>query len=664
MRRLRLHHAAESQLGMLPAEDRQVLEAYARGVTAGFVEGGLGPLHNLAPRAAHVLEWDAVDSVAWAMYTAFLLAGNWRSEMDRLLLSRRLTPEEIQVLMPSAAPERSHATKVQESVVSAHFFDAADPLDQKETRGSNVWAVLGERSQSGAPLLANDPHLPLTVPSPWFLARISIQGDDPLRTQDVIGATSPGLPMVLLGRTRDVAWGLTRSPVNTQGFFLEDPRSLEPAGMPTVESVSGQVARVETIHVRGGSDVQVSIEDGKHGPIVGELRPAHAESGELSRTPISLQWNALQEFAGSISAAFAANRARNCTELLEAYKTHVAPAQNLVAADSAGQVCAEVIGAHDEMGRKPSPNAFGSRSIPSIAEVGMSVVANANQDWTLPGMSRLAGDWDRPFRYARILELLSLRPKHDVQSFASMQYDTVSLEAQKLLPALKQARAVDPLSLEALRILMEFDGNMRADSPAPLIYTAWLDEFTRSVIGERVGQTLFSEFYGRRHFRQAIEAILLDERTATQWCKSNRCQQELSKALARAVARVSAQQGSAPLLWRWGRAHRVSSIMPAVPGNQFHFGMGPEVGGDISTVQMTHFETVQSGAYPTLLAANVRFIYDLSDANSSWFVHFGGLDEGPSSRNAVAAEEWKNGLYRELRFEPRGWGQSLRFVSQ
>jgi penicillin amidase len=673
VRRLRLQEVAQRQLALLPERDREVLEAYARGVNAGWRSTPPPAASRVALQGLERADWTAADSVAWSLFLAFQLSGNLQSELDRMQLSARLDFSDVLLLLPGTTVAGGPPDAGPARVPTSAWPGLAD-LQPRDATGSNSWAVDATRSHSGSPLLANDPHLPLTMPSPWFFARIRVDGADPAERQDVIGATSPGLPMVVIGRNQHVAWGITRNGADTQDLYLEEVNPSDESLYRAPDGWAPFVRRTEEIRVRGAASVPVVIDSSRNGPVIADVAPSHAEAPVEVRRRIALRWTALEANAGSISAALKANRARNCAELMEAFRSHVAPVQNLLAADDTGRLCFRVVGrvpkragTHAGGGLLPAPGWNDAAQwrgwipyddmprLDDAAVDGRSVLANANQPLRMPGAQGLSGEWDLSHREARIEALLAEKARHDARSFQAMQYDTRSGSAALLLPWLLKARAEGTSSQAALAELAAFDGDMRADSAAALAFTAYAEELTRTLLVPRLGQAQFSALHGRRLFRPALERILADPAARARWCSSPDCVGELTESLARAADKLTRTHGSDPRGWRWSRAHGLQDRDVRV-----------ELAGDPWTVQMTHYEPAgQAAMYPTRIAANTRLVYDLSDRNASWFVQFGGPDEVPASeRNRRALLEWQEGRYRELRFDPRRWLAGFALVPQ
>lgn len=673
MRRLRLAEVAREQFARLPSDEQQVLTSYARGI------------HAVAPS----LGWEAADCIGWSLFLAFQMSGNWVSELDRWNALRTMDRDQVMLLLPGTGDANISADAMAAPQINASPLAVRAPavptsaaaLGPRDATGSNSWAVPGNRSATGLPLLANDPHLPLTHPSPWFLARIAVRSDDPAQRQDVIGATSPGLPMVLIGRTHSVAWGLTRNGADTQDLYIEQVAAADNRRYRTETGLAMFTRRSELIQVRGASAVTIDTEASRHGPIVAELQASHADASDEARQRVALRWTAFRSHEGSISAALRANRAHDCASLMQAFRSHVAPVQNVVGADADGKVCFGVAGQiplrdqqHAGGGLWPvtgwnTPDWQGSRNPGQMAGLDGKPIANANQALQQAGPDGMAGEWDMPQRHQRILDLLAARPLHDVQSFQAMQYDTQSYEATRLLPLLlRQARAqasemqqstggqaVAVLAQAAREQIASFEGNMRADSAAALIYAAWVDELTRQMIGRHIGSTQFGVLYGRRNFRPALHRILTDPQEALRWCDSAHCGREIAESLARAVEKIARTQGQDVRRWSWGQAHAPEGSPLALP-----------MAGDSWTINMTHYEPAgQRAAYPARIVANLRLVHDLSGRNKSWFVQLGGPDEVPSSAiNRHFALDWQQGRYRELSFDPPRWQQVFTLQPQ
>ena len=289
LRTLGLYRAAKKQFDGLPEETQNALIAYAKGVNAFFADEAqwLTPEFAILGEDPSTLAregtwWTPEDSVGWGLVMALDLGGNWGKELLRMQLAARLDTEEIWQLVPPY-PGDPPATKTDFAKIyrelglynasTGSLSQASDPLrvqrtdwialsnwqrqmgaataawfdrlGQVEGVGSNNWVMSGERTSSGAPLLANDPHLSLGAPSSWYFAHIQTTPTDGSPNVNAMGATLPGLPFVVLGRTDKVAWGFTNTNPDVQDLYVEAIHSDQPdryrvgtdnAGQPVWES--------------------------------------------------------------------------------------------------------------------------------------------------------------------------------------------------------------------------------------------------------------------------------------------------------------------------------------------------------------------------------------------------------------------------------------------
>jgi len=404
MRTLGIVQAAQAQWAGLPPDAKEVLQAYADGVNAHMASGAQADspefkLLGLKPQAqaAKGEFWTPQDSVGWALMMALDLGGNWGTEFARFSSAQAVDTAALWQLFPPYAGEapasatdlaalyRSlgvYATPAQAAISSeegannsmlasakgkfnsektdpasspvASVQQWADGLGHVEGKGSNNWVVAGQASASGQPLLANDPHLGLSAPAIWYFARLQSPAGQGVQAAhaglDVIGATLPGLPFVVLGRNAHVAWGFTNTGPDVQDLYLEAINPANPAQY-RVPAPAGQTAwadfatRVETIRVKGQPDVSHTVRSTRHGPVLSDAQASHAQVMDTSRFVLALRWAALDADNHTVLAGLEGAHARSTDELLGvAYRHYHSPMQNVVAADTAGRAVYKAAG--------------------------------------------------------------------------------------------------------------------------------------------------------------------------------------------------------------------------------------------------------------------------------------------------------------------------------
>ena len=697
MRTLGIVQAAQKQWDGLPQDAKDALQAYADGINAFHAQGK----QALSPEF-HILRvqpgtWLPQDSVAWTLMMALDLGGNWGTEFARLSAAQVMDTQRVWQLLPPYAGEKPAATadlanlyhelgvyrddgvepprviasaqSINDSV--AQWSDAfASQVGNVEGKGSNNWVVSGTHTVSGKPLLANDPHLGLGAPAIWYFARIQSP------EFDTIGATLPGFPYVVLGRTAKVAWGFTNTGPDVQDLYLEHIHPDDPT-LYQVPDINGKMAwqsfqtRNEVVKVKGKPDVEMVVRETRHGPVLSDVQKSHADLLDTSSFVIALRWSALDADNRTVLAAFEGNRAQSVDDLVKAYAHYHSPMQNLVAADVTGKILYKAVGKvplrradNDIMGMAPSPGwdaRYDWSGWLDIAQTPQDTgakgwVATANQRITPPNYKPFMGqDWAVPYRFDRIEKLLAATPRHDVQSMERIQADTTSQATLRLLPFLQKAQSSHPLAVAALSSLAQFDGVMSAGKSAPLIFSVWVDELTRGVLASKLGEAKFKSLYGKRHFRTAIEGIL--EHDNAWWCAPMRCEEQSSAALDRALERLQIQYGADVATWTWGRAHFAkSSHQPFdnVPLLAPYFDVMVPTGGDSNTVNVGHYWPNDTKTpFANRHAASMRAVYDLADLEKSQFIYQTGQSGLVwSDRYRDMRDAWAQVQYRPLQMQP------------
>jgi penicillin G amidase len=592
----------------------------------------------------------------------------------------------------NALHDALHLAKASHDAITQPFTHAlvpgADVLGAEvgniEGKGSNNWVVAGSHTTSGKPLLANDPHLGLSAPAIWYFARLHISGAATAEATgattpelDVIGATLPGLPSVILGRTAKVAWGFTNTGPDVQDLYLEQINPANPAQYKTPTGWAEFEQRTETIKVKGQPEVPYTYRATRHGPVLSDAQAVHAEVLDLKKYVLALRWSALDADNRTILAGLNAQQAQSVDELLAAYADYHSPMQNVVAADVSGKIAYKAIGKvpvrsadNDIKGIAPAPG-WEAR----YDWVGWLPYAQTPQDdgkdgWVATANQRIHArdyphfmgqDWTSPQRFTRIEQLLGAQPKHDTASMQRIQADTTSIATQNLLPVLRATASSHALAAAAQALLKDFDANMKADSTAPLIFAAWADELARGLITPRLGEAKFKTMYGKRQFRATVEMAMATNNGY--WCGPKTCAEQSADALGRALDRLSALYGSDPAQWRWGTAHIARSIhkpLGNAPALAKLFDVTVPTGGDPWTVNVGQYWLNEDQPFHNRHAASLRTVFDLANLENSHFIYQTGQSGLVfSSRYRDMRDQWSAVAYRPLQLQGQGVGKAL-----
>jgi penicillin amidase len=490
----------------------------------------------------------------------------------------------------------------------------------------------------------------------------------------VIGATLPGLPFVVLGRTQGVAWGFTNTGPDVQDLYLEQLDATKPGQYRTPTGWAAFDERTETIRVKGQGDVTLQVRNTRHGPVISDVQPQYRKLINKERYAISLRWSALTEDNKTVESGMLTNWAQTVPELQKAFTDNHAPMQSVVMADTLGEVAFQAVGKlpirspqNDIRGVAPAPGWLAqydwtgwlpAHQNPALGRDAIEAKgwhATANQNILPPGYAHfVGGDWTTPERFERIEQLLAASPKHNRESLQAIQNDVLSLGAKALLPVVLTAKPQHPMGNQALKTLSTFDGHMTADSSAALIFNVWADELTRGLLVPHLGAERFQALYGKRHFRAAVEGIL--KHSDGFWCGAASCPAQVSEALDRALTRIAAKQGKDMRTWRWGAWHpAISSHKPfgKVPLLNTLFDVRTESAGDLFTVNVgQYWANDLKEPFANRHAASMRAVYDLDDPEQSVFIYQTGQSGHVfDSRSRSMASSWAAGHYRPLQLK-------------
>lgn len=686
LRTLGVRRNAERILEHLSADSRAVLEAYARGVNA-YLANRSGPLppEFLLTRAPAPEPWQPVDSISWQTMMAWDLGANWTQELLRMRLAQRLPLQRInQFLAPypgdPVLETRDYTLLYRELAGTAEQLAQVArmaPPSLVDGMGSNNWVVGGALSKTGKPLLANDPHLGLSAPGLWYFAHLSAPG------LNVIGATMPGLPVVVLGRNDHVAWGFTNTAPDVQDLYIERINPDKRYQYRTPDGWTDFQVRKEVIKVKGEDDIVLDVRETRHGPVVTGVLPVVGKTGlDAEEHVVSFAWTALRPDDLTLQAGIKFNRARNWQEFLDGARDFGSPQQSIVYADIEGNVGFVAPGRipirkpeNDIKGLAPVPG-WDARydwagfipfdELPRSFNPATQRIMTANQkivDSDYPHF--LTSEWTPPYRAQRIDALLDAQAKHDLDSFAQIQQDIVSLAAREILPVLTDVHPKSARADAALATLKQWDGAMRADAVAPLLFNAWMRMAARHIFADELGDTLMNDYAEQRNTHLSTVNVLLDRDGQGEWCGNvmaqanskpalRDCNQVLSSALEEALDDLERRYGKDMTQWRWGEAHAARAEhrpFGKVDALARFFDLHVPTPGDTFTVNTgRHNPRDEEAPFENRHAAGLRALYDLADLENSRFIHSTG-----QSGNLLSPlydsylQRWANGSYLPMK---------------
>lgn len=674
LRAVGLSRAARADVARADSETMRMLEAYAQGVNA-FVEANANrlPLEftllGLKPEP-----WRPVDSIAWGKMMAWSLSSNWAEEILNAALVGKLGPERAAKLRgdypsgnPIILPDQTFGETM--SAMLDQFRESQKwlPAGFGGSGGmSNNWVVDGAKSVTGKPLLANDPHLGLQMPSIWYenhLVSPELQ---------VTGASFPGAPSVVIGHNDHIAWGFTNSFFDVQDLYVEkfdpdDPTQYEYKGKWEKATVSREEIKVKGEKAPRAVEIVIT----RHGPVINPLSPITARQSAA----IALRWTAHDE--GNLQRAIMRmNRARNWDEFCAALRDWAVPSQNMVYADREGNIGYYTPG--DMPARaKPTPltpvpgwtgdyewtGRVPHAELPHALNPSQHYLVSANNQMVGKEYPHyLAAETMSGFRARRIEDMLTAKEKLSADDFARLQTDLYCAPAKPFCELLTKlsAEILDQLppgamkdtAARALETVKAWDCVLSADSVAGTVYEVtqyyamrrifgpWCGELTDHVIG--VGfRPLLSDVvvtYLDRSMLIMQEMLIKDER---EWFKSADGSpltrvEILALALSDAIAYLQKAVGGEVSGWQWGKVHACSFPHPmgTVKPLDKIFNRGPyPYGGDPHTVWQASWAPKLPIQPDGGFTASYRQIVDLSDWDASRAIHTTGQSGHPASKH-------------------------------
>lgn len=667
---------------------KRILEAYADGVNAYLkdhndvavsleyaVLGLLSPDYTIEP-------WEPLHTLAWAKALAWDLRANMNDEVERAILLKTLSPEQVAELFPaypsdhpvivnnmggnelSAGTLPTVAVNIPDETLAAleHNVSLLDGLlgPLSDGVGSNSWVVSGERSVTGKPLLANDPHLGIAMPSIWYQVDMHCKPKTDQCPYEFAGFSLSGVPGILLGHNDRIAWGFTFSYEDVMDLYIE---KVNPEN-PNQYEVNGEwvdfETRTETVRVAGGDPVEITVRSTRHGPVISDTYGPLKDTGDPKDKEfvpfreragvdlpenyvIALSWAASQT-GNPVEAIFGFNKAQNWDEFRQAASLFHTPGHNLTYADVDGNIAYQASG--DVPIRK---NGDGTVPVPGwsseydwtgfIPFEEMPYTLSPAKGYIVSANNRIVGedynnflsaDWDYGFRANRITEMLqNAPPKIDTAYIQQMHADNYDSSAAVLVPVLLNVQLGDAHLEEVRALLNDWNYQAHADSASAAVY----EVFWKNLLARTFNDDLPERYRptgGDRWFE-----IMRNMGEDSQWWddkstgdKVETRDEIFASAFKDAVAELEDTLGSDTSKWNWGSLHgsefRNGSLGESGVGlieDLFNRGPFPTSGGG-SIVNATGWRATEG--YGTTNVPSMRAIYDMSNLNNSVTVHTTG----------------------------------------
>jgi penicillin amidase len=630
-----INRLAEAEVRRLSSETHGRLEAFSNGVNAFIAE-----LDDLLPIEFDLLgyepePWAPVDSVAvWGEFRWYLtgrlpvivipeLANRGLDDADLYTAFLTGEAEDESILSPGMyPPNRSGGIRVGETV-----------SDSSEGEGSNNWAVDGQLTASGLPLLASDPHIAFGSVSCWYEVHLSGAGFN------ATGTGYAGVPGVLFGRNDKVAWGLTNNICAQRDLYQEKENPDQPGSFLYDNEWEPANEIEETILVKDGDPVVRTIRQTRNGPIVDAILPAEARD----TGPVSLRWMGAEP-CDEITSMMDMSLSGNVDEFREALRSWIVPTWSFGFADVEGHIGYQAAGTLPI--RESWTRGYRSGWDPeqqwneTIPFEGMPAIVDPPSGWIRSANNRtapedfpypLSGVWSSGYRALRIREMIEERADHTRENMVAMQMDVLSARAVDAVPGLiKLLESSQGRNLaEEISILRDWDGRMSTDSVGASLFEIFFTNWSREVAAARFDEGLVPLMAGAV---SGLSTELLSEDT-TGWFVPGERAKAVRRAMELTIDALIEDLGDDRSGWNWGAIHKVDLPHPiSSRGGIFrHLSRGGDpVSGSGITVSNTGFDP----NYMAVMGANYRLTADLADDPPGlWAVDAAGQSGNPGSDN-------------------------------
>lgn len=687
-RRLGMHRAAAAGVSTLSPHSMRILNAYTRGVNA-FISSHRNNLPiEFTLLRVNPAPWQPCDTIQWSKMMGWNLGGNWETEIVRARLVAKLGVERAAQL--ETGYDATHPLIIPPGV--AYAGANLDMLEQYAALkqlsgfgllgGSNNWVVDGTMTTTGAPMLCNDPHLGQAAPSIWFECHL-VAGD-----HDVVGASFPGAPGIVIGHNRHVAWGVTNAISDVEDLYIEkfnpeNPKQYEFMG----HWEEAQVYR-EEIKVKGRQEPVIEeVRVTRHGPILTSMKGStDAQNGEQPvELPLALRWTGLEQH-GIVDAIEKMALATNIDEFRSALRNWDVPAQNFVFADTHGKIGYLMAGAIPTRAKGqallPQPGWTGEyewtglvpfEELPQITNPPQHFIVTANNrviDDNYPHY--ITHEWLNGYRARRIRDLLTSKSKLSLSDMAAIQADQYSLPAEAIVPHMLSVAPRTQLAVQAQEILRIWNQVLTPSSAGAALYTTFLRKLEHiifaAVLGDDedllkgylgTGTTLLAITNGYSSRNKPLIIRLLNEQNDSWFADSvlpngpRTWTSALLSAFEAALDELQEKLGNDPARWQYGQIHKMTYAHPLgrVKPLDKIFNRGPyPVGGDIDTINMGAVSPTEPETVITV--PSFRLIANLADLAASLSIHAPGQSGHPASKHYDDfIKPWLNAEHHPMLFD-------------
>ncbi len=701
-----IKNIAEKILSEVHPSTKKMLVSYANGVN-NYLEEAKGRYSiEFDVLGYQPYNWEPVHSIIIIRMMAWELNIGWWSDIAFTHLVQQLGEEKVKEILPEY-PENAptiipNETKnlnrtglefLQIDRNYRHFAGIAG-----NHIGSNNWVINSNKSVTGKPIIANDPHLAFSLPGKWFVAVIR---SDSLNVE---GVTLPGVPGIVIGKNKNISWVLTNVMADDSDFYVEE---LDPANKMYFFNNEWKPLEIntDTIHVKDSADVVFEIASTHRGPIISSIHQYTImyPDDRYQKNAISMRWTG-NDVSDEFYALYSVNKASNWKEFLESVSNFKVPGQNFVYADNDGNI-GYICGA-----KLPIRNNVSStfvfdgttdkydwkgyvpfNEMPFLLNPATNYIASANNKTIQNFKYHISNIWEPHSRITRITGMLESKEKHSVDDFHNYQYDFISPYAEEITSYIVKAfngiKVTDTNMKIAIDLLESWDFKMDSESQTPSIYAMFYKFLLKNIFEDEMGENLFNEFIYLANIPYRTVLKILKDNSSSWFNNVNTKQIEtrdviIRKSLADALLNLETEFGMKAENWQWGKLHTLtlrhifSGISPVI--DRF-VNIGPyKISGDGTTVFNTEYlfskpvgilSPTQLKPFDVIVGPSMRFIYDFAEPEFFYLIlpagqsgnvmspHYNDMTEkwlrGGTIKINTDDENIKNGGFQILRLLPQ-----------
>jgi penicillin amidase len=684
----------------------RILEAYSNGVNTYLKEREGNYAIEFDVLGYQPEKWKPIHSLIIIKMMAWELNISWWTDLSFAELIQKLGKEKVLEILPDY-PENA-PTIIADNFKYLPTVKSTLAETDKAFRkmmgwtgthiGSNNWVVNANKSVSGKPIIANDPHLAFSAPGKWYAVVIKSG------SWDAAGVTLPGVPGVVIGKGDNISWVLTNVMNDDADFYVEKFDSSKTKYFMDGQWLDLKIIK-DTIKVKDGKDQVITIEATHRGPIISDIHPFNFvyNKEEQKSPPISMRWSG-NEFSDEMLAFFKINKAKNWNEFRDAVKYFGIPGQNFVYADAHGNI-GYIMGARIPLRKSDNPTLVfdGTTSendwkgfvptdeIPAILNPAENFIASANNKAIKNFKYHISNLWEPSSRIDRIRELLTSKQKQSVSDFKKYQMDQVSPYARTIAPyILKSFEAIkvkDKNLNISLDLLSKWDFELNKYSQTSAIYSVFLKYLLKNIYHDEMGDDLYNRFVFLANvpYRSLLQIL---EKPESLWFddiktkKKETLEEIVRKSLSDGLTYLEENFGKDLTNWQWGNMHKVT-FKHAFSGNfsllDKYINIGPyELGGDGTTMFNTEYpfaESIQEFSmfrhdeFDNVLGPSMRFIFDFANPDEFLLILNTGQSGNVMSNNyRDQTPLWLNGKYMKIKTDEasirKNSNHLLRFVRQ